>query len=77
MRVDIKNLPCVVMSTVTNDDYLVKNKHLPGDRIGVLVGEDNYDHEIIDYVNMTNNTKGDFTTTNVDRSCLLYTSRCV
>ena len=56
------------MSTVTNDYYLVRNKHFPGDRTGVLVGEDNYDHEITDYVNMTNNTKGDLTTTNVDRS---------
>ena len=54
------------MSTVANDDYLIEKKYLPGDRISVLVTSDYYEDEIINYVIMKNNTKGDLTTYNAD-----------
>ena len=62
------DLPCVVMSTVANDDYLVEKKYLPGDRISVLITADYYDDEIINYLTVTKNTKGDWIkNTKVDR----------
>ena len=66
-----KNLPCEVISTVENDDYFddIENKHLPGDKIGVLVADVGYDKEIITYLmGITKNTNGDGTKlTNVDK----------
>ena len=47
--------------------YKRQNKYLPGDRIGVLVADDNYDDELITCLTVTNNTKGDLTITIVDR----------
>ena len=59
----MKNLPCVV-----NDDNTVDNKHLPGDKIGVLLVDDDYDDELITCLIVTKNTKGELTIPNVDRS---------
>ena len=33
-----------------NDDYVDNNKHLPGDKIGVLVADDDYGDEMITYL---------------------------
>ena len=44
----------------------IRDRHLPCDVIDVVV--DDYDHEIITYLVMTKNTKGDWTkNTNVDK----------
>ena len=59
-------LPGDVISTVANDDYIDDNKHLPGDKIGVIVADDDNNGEIITYLVMTNNTKGDLTIPKVD-----------
>ena len=61
---DIEYLPCDVISTAANDDN-VDNEYLPCDENGV-VADDNND-EIITYLIVTNNMKGDMTIPNVDK----------
>ena len=65
--VNNEDLPCDGIIAVVNDDNAVYNKHLPGDKIGVLVADDDYDDEIITYLVMTKNTKGDLTIPDVDK----------
>ena len=66
-RIDYsKCLPCDVTSAV-NDDYTDNNKHLPGDKMGVLVTDDDNNGENITYLVMTNNTKVHMTIPNVDK----------
>ena len=66
-RVDyMKDLPCGVIN-VANDDNTVDNKHLPRDRIRVLVADDDYDDELITYLIVTKNTKGDWTINDGDK----------
>ena len=60
----IKDLPCAVNVDDYFDDTTVSNKHLPCDVIDVL---DVYDDEIITYLGMTNNTKGDLNIINADK----------
>ena len=63
----IKDLPCEVISTVVNDDYIVEKKYLPGDRMGVLVADDD-NSEVIKYLMVIENTNGDWTkNTKVDK----------
>ena len=60
-----KDLPCVVV----NDGYIGidDDKHLPVVRISILVTADGYSDESINYLNVTENTNGDWTKhTNVD-----------
>ena len=65
--VNNKDLPCDVIRAVVNDDNAGYNKHLPGDKIGVLVAEDDYGDEMITYLITTKNTKGELTIPNVDK----------
>ena len=74
---------------VANVDYIEvdNNKHLPFEKISVLVTADDYSDENINHLIVTNDTKRDLTIPNVDTAydkiimgdnpCLLYTSRCV
>ena len=65
--VNNEDIPCGVIRAA-NDDYFddIENKHLPGDRIGVLVADDDY-VEMITYLTVKNHTKGDWTINDVDR----------
>ena len=48
--VNNEDLLCAVNVDDYFDDNAVDNKHLPGDRIGVLVADDDYDDEMITYL---------------------------
>ena len=63
----MKYLPYAVNVNDYFDDNTVENKHLPVDRIGVLVADDDYVEEMITYLIVTNHTKGDWTINDVDR----------
>ena len=61
---DIDDSPCVVV----NDDYIdiEGDKHLPVVRISVLVIDDGYNDENINYLIVTNDTEGALTIPDVD-----------
>ena len=60
----MKDLPGAVNVDDYFEDTTVCDKLLPGDVINVV---DEYDNEIITYMGITNNTKGELTIPNVDR----------
>ena len=60
----MKYLPCTINVDDYCDDNIDNNKHLPGNKIGVLVVDDDYDDEMITYLIVTSNTKGDLTIPN-------------
>ena len=66
--VNNKDLPYEVNNTVAAD-YLedIDNKYLPGYKVGILIADDGYNDNMVNYLSVTKITNGDGNIPNVDR----------